>query len=672
MPQPFCLAISATFTAEPIEPVLAFWGRQFNLPVEVRFAPYNQVTQSLLDPQSVLARNGHGLNVLLVRSEDLGATAEQAERNVLELAQTAAAARLQLPLLFVLCPPASLELKDSLAGSLRAVRFLHFDQIAAEYPVANWDSPDGHRLGRIPYTELYFAALGTAVFRHAHSLFATPSKVIVLDCDNTLWSGICGEDGPTGIILDAPRRELQQFMRVQRDAGMLLAIASKNNEADVRETFAQNPDMPLRFEDFVASRIDWQPKSANLPSLAEELNLGLDSFLFVDDNPRECAEVADSLPEVFTIPLPVDPEHIPNFLRQLWVFDHPVITEEDRRRSSMYAQNRAYSQALQSTASLENFLESLHLVLDVQPLREETLPRAAQLTQRTNQFNFTTIRRTESELRSLIDSGALEGRTISVTDRFGKYGVTGLMLYKADGDCLVVDTFLLSCRVLGRGVEHHLFRWLGAQAEEKGLAKVEVQFAPTAKNTPAREFLNAISADASYRFDAAALRAVRPRFAPAPQPALKPSTPVQRERADYLRIATELATPEQILAAMRSRHRSSASVFGSETERRLAAIWSDLLQRQTVSPGDNFFDLGGHSLLAVLLLVRIKETFDIELSIDDVYSSGMTLRKLAELIAVKQATGLDAAEYAALVAEIDTLSDDEVRELLAREEGCGE
>src|SRR5258708_40181602 len=132
MPQPFCLAISATFTAEPIEPVLAFWGRQFNLPVEVRFAPYNQVTQSLLDPQSVLARNGHGLNVLLVRPEDLGATLEQAERNVMELAQTAAAARLQLPLLFVLCPPASLELKDSLAGSLRAVRFLHFDQIAAD------------------------------------------------------------------------------------------------------------------------------------------------------------------------------------------------------------------------------------------------------------------------------------------------------------------------------------------------------------------------------------------------------------------------------------------------------------------------------------------------------------------------------------------------------------
>lgn len=664
--QPFCFALSATFTAEPIESALTFWGKQFGLPLEVRFAPYNQVMQSLLDPRSVLAKNSYGLCVVLVRPADLGETPEQAERNVLELARTAATARLGVPLLFVLCPPAGDALAARVKEALAGTRFLSAQQVEAQYPVAQWDNPQGHQLGRIPYTDLYFAALGTAIFRHAHSIFAPPAKVIALDCDNTLWSGICGEDGPSGVVVDEPRRELQTFMRSQRDAGMLLVLASKNNEADVRETFAQQEGMPLAWDDFVSTRINWQPKSANLADLASELELGVDSFVLVDDNPLECAEVAEDLPGVITVPLPEEPSKIGALLRQLWVFDHPVITDEDRKRSAMYAQNRAYTQALQQTASLENFLESLGLVLEILPLDEASLARAAQLTQRTNQFNFTTVRRTEAEMRAY----AGEAYTVAVRDRFGKYGITGLVMLEDRGSYVELDTFLLSCRVLGRGVEYRLFRWLGEKALERGRAEIEVRFTPTAKNTPARQFLEAIggySESGRARLKAAELVGLKPKFAPIPHSAPKAAAPAERVRADYVRLAQELGTAEQILAAIRG-----PAALETTTEGQLAALWSELLQRPVRSGHDNFFDLGGHSLLAVLLLVRIKETFGVELTIDDVYSSGMTLRKLAGLIEAKQTAGLDSAEYSALLAEIENLSEEEVRELLAREERPGD
>src|SRR5204862_373136 len=173
-----------------------------------------------------------------------------------------------------------------------------------------------------------------------HALLRPAHKVIVLDCDNTLWAGVCGEDGAKGIRLDPPFQSLQKFMRAQHEAGMLLCLCSKNNEEDVNEVFAQRLDMPLRREHLISSRLNWLSKSENLKSIAQELGLGLDSFIFVDDNPVECAEVEANCPEVLTVQLPEDPQQIPQFLRHCWVFDHLTRTAEDIKRGEMYRQNR--------------------------------------------------------------------------------------------------------------------------------------------------------------------------------------------------------------------------------------------------------------------------------------------------------------------------------------------
>ena len=693
MSSSFRFCIAATFTAKPLEPVIAFWGRHLNLDFDVRFAPYNQVEQTLLDSGGEFAANTHGVNVIAIRLEDLGEfDISRIRSNSLHLLEVMRSAHSSLgaPLVLCLCPASTAFNVDteraragheiagliaSGAAQIPGVHFLDYQQIEELYAVENYEAPGGGQLGHIPYTETYYAALGTALIRRAHAITRPPYKVIALDCDDTLWKGICGEDGPTGITLDEPRRALQTFMLKRRQAGMLLTIASKNNESDVIEAFVRNPGMPLHLDDFVAWRINWESKADNLAALAKELNLGLNSFIFVDDNPKECAEVESSAPEVLTVPLPAVIEETRDFLKHVWAFDHAPVTDEDRRRSASYAQSRKFGAEMRSTANLEQFMAGLGLSVRIAPLVAERLPRVAQLTQRTNQFNFTTIRRSEADIQRLLEDDRYDCFTVNVSDRFGDYGLVGAVITAKHGAELAIDTFVLSCRVLGRGVEHRILAFLAELA-----TTVVARLQPTSRNAPAQQFLDSIGARwksesegaLEYRFPAGDIRGLEWKPVAAvvnPAPAGKAHRAAAKRRpADYARIARTLSTPAQILFEMRRETRvamaaPTADPPSTETEKRLAEIWADLLHAPSISASDNFFDLGGHSLLAVLLLVRIQETFGIELSIDDVYSGALTLAGLAQRIDV-----LHSPDYAELLHEIEALSDEEVRQMLAEEE----
>jgi polyketide synthase PksN len=298
--------------------------RELGLAGGIRFAAYNQVFQELLDPAGLFARHAGGVNVVLVRFEDwsAGQAGEFAD------AVREAAGRLPSPLIVVLCAGAS-EFDESLRcafAGLASVHLITAAEIAALYPVADVHDPHANELGHVPYTPVYFVALATAIARKIHAIIAPPFKVIALDCDDTLWAGICGEDGPEGVMLDPPRRALQEFMRARRAEGMLLALCSKNNEEDVAATFQAHSEMPLRLADFVAQRVNWETKGANLASLADELDLGLDTIVLIDDNPKEVTEAQAGAPQALAIALPPRAGEIPEFLRHLWAFDRARIT----------------------------------------------------------------------------------------------------------------------------------------------------------------------------------------------------------------------------------------------------------------------------------------------------------------------------------------------------------
>ena len=251
--------------------------------------------------------------------------------------------------------------------------------------------------------------------------------------------------------------------------GKLICLTSKNNEEDVWETFRAHPEFPLRPEHCVSWRINWEPKSHNLASLAEELSLGADSFVLIDDDRRECGEVGSDLPEALVLELPPNSDDIPAWLDELWIFDQQgQATEEDLKRNQYYSEISARSRLERQTANFEEFIARLELSVRIEPLTESTMPRSAQLTQRTNQMNLSTVRRTEAELRQLIESQALEGRVVHVEDRFGDYGLVGLLLLRtAPSASLIVDTMLLSCRAMGRGVEHAMLREATAIAQSR-------------------------------------------------------------------------------------------------------------------------------------------------------------------------------------------------------------
>jgi len=636
---------------------------------DVRFAGYGQVFQELLDPGGVFARNPGGVNVALVRFDDWPAG------QAAEFVQAVRGSKLAAPLIVATCPSkqdASAVVREGLAD-MPGVYVITADEIAALYPVSDVHDSHGDELGHVPYTAEYFAALATAIARKVHAIRMTPFKVIALDCDDTLWAGICGEDGPRSVVVDAPRRALQEFMAERRRQGMLLVLCSKNNEEDVAETFRAHPGMRLAWDDFAARRINWETKSTNLASLADELELGLDSFILVDDNVKEADEARAGAPGVLALALPARAAEIPEFLRHVWAFDRARVTEEDRRRPELYAQRAARVEAQRSSASLEEFLASLELTVQIAPMAAGDADRVAQLTQRTNQMNATCIRRSAAEIQRL----AAQCLTVRVSDRFGSYGLAGVILFRVEGAALAVDTFLLSCRALGRGVEHRMLARLGEIATDRGLATVEVPFVAGQRNRPAWLFLKSLrepDADGMFRFAAADASAVvyhpgarveAGQTSPSPPQAKNASVP-------FWRIATELRTPVQVLEHMRSGSRRTGAVNGTDAprtalERDLTALWAELLNITAVGIHDNFFELGGHSLLAVQLLSRVRQIYAAELSLEVVYSGEFTVAELAkavELKEIEQAGG----DYQELLAELEGLSDEEVRALLAEEQ----
>ena len=679
------IAVSATFTAEPIQPCLTFWADLLGLDCEIRFAGYNQLFQELLDPAGLFAHNCRGFNVVLVRFGDWEAAGVGALAERLAGAIRNGAGASSAPLIVVECPsripdgaPAR-QVREAVAG-VPSVHWISAAEVAVLYPVSEVHDPHSEELGHVPYTPVFFAALATAIARKIHAITAPPFKVIAVDCDDTLWSGVCGEDGPQGVTLDGPHRALQDFLAERRRQGMLLALASKNNEDDVVETFQAHPEMPLRLEDFIARRVNWGMKSTNLASLAEELELGLASFILLDDSPKECREAQAGAPEVLALPLPSQPEDIPDFLNHVWAFDRARVTEEDRRRPELYAERAERTRAERASANLEGFLASLQLKVRIAPVQPAQIPRVAQLTLRTNQMNATCTRRSEAEILAL--NGA-EMLAVDVEDRFGSYGLCGVMIFRALGEALVVDTFLLSCRALGRGVEHRMVARLGEMARERGLERVEIPFVPAQRNRPAALFLESLKrpdADGVFRFESAEAVAVKHVVGRAGggapgQSKPKPGRPAAfpTKRLDYVRIATELRDPAALLERMRAASapavpiRTAPDPPRTPLERELAELWAALLNLPAVGVHDNFFELGGHSLLAVQLLSRVRQIHGVELSLEVVYSGEFTVAELAkavELKEIEQAGG----DYQDLLRELDSLSDDEARALLAEEQ----
>jgi len=321
-------------------------------------------------------------------------------------------------------------------------------------------------------------------------------KCIVLDLDNTLWGGVVGEDGFDGIHLSSKSPgnafvEFQRHLLSLHERGIILAINSKNNEDEAMKVIREHPDMILREEHFSCFRINWKDKVTNIKEIASEINIGLDSIVFFDDDPRNREFMKESLPEVLTIHLPKDPSFYSPTLMSLTDFNVMKITEEDKKRGKMYQQQLNRTKLLNTSNSLQDFLNELNIIVKIKQNDKFSIPRISQLTLKTNQFNLTTKRYQEEDIKNFSQNNDIIVGSAEVEDKFGNNGITGAFIIKKNNPKeWNIDTFLLSCRVIGRGVENAIMSHILNEAKNQKIERVYASYIPTKKNIPCKSFLD--------------------------------------------------------------------------------------------------------------------------------------------------------------------------------------
>lgn len=521
---------------------------------QIQVPPYSSPLQQLLDSESDVARSNPRFVLAVLTTEDVpewpdelataseaSATAERAARTLLGAAAEFHA-RVGAEVLLDNFPA----LRDRPLGNLSARAPGDRDNFLRRLNLALGDlAPPGihivdaaglaalHGAARWRDSRLWYEAKQPIAHdripeyvRSVASVIAArlglARKCLVLDLDETLWGGVVGDVGVAGIELGegTPRGEafkaFQQHVRALRERGVLLAVCSKNEPANARAPFEQHPESVLRVTDFAAFRASWDPKSDALRAIANDLALPPSALVFVDDNPAEREQVRRALPEVAVIELPADPADYAAALDASRWFEAAEITSDDRARATQY-ERRAEARALADTMDLSEFLASLEMRARLGAIDDISFARALQLANKTNQFNLTTRRFTEPELRALIGRPETLTLTVRLADRFGDHGLVGVLTASVDGDALQVEDWLMSCRVLKRGVEHMLVGELAALARERGLTRLRARFVATGRNELVRSLLDELGftreresqAEVAYSLDLGGFEAPR-------------------------------------------------------------------------------------------------------------------------------------------------------------------
>ncbi|MEP6536722.1 MAG: HAD-IIIC family phosphatase [Bryobacteraceae bacterium] len=500
---PYRLAILRSFTVEPVVPVLRAAAFAAGIDLQVHLGDFNAYAQEILDPGSSLYAFEPQAVVLAVQSYEISAL-----REWLKVFRGRSAAYLILHTVESAVSPArgvldsqipdgqweaaqrlNRELRE-MAREFRGAYVLDYDALVARFGRESWRDERKWLTMRMPVAAGHLIHLAQEWMRFLHPLTGKIAKVLAVDLDNTVWGGVIGEDGMEGIQLGAeyPGAAFQALQRVLldfNDRGILLAVCSKNNPQDALEAIDNHPGMLLQRRHLACLKINWADKAQNLREIALELNVGLDSIAFVDDNPVEREHARKQAPEVMVIDLPAKPMEYAQALRDSPVFERLSLSDEDAQRGQYYAAERERRELQQTSGSPEEFYRSLQQELEVAPVTPMTLARVAQLTQKTNQFNLTTRRYSEQDIAAMESSRVY---SLRVKDQYCDNGLVGVAIVEDRGEVCEIDTLLLSCRVIGRTVETAFLSRLAAEASGRGMRKMEGRFLPTRKNAPAKDF----------------------------------------------------------------------------------------------------------------------------------------------------------------------------------------
>lgn len=526
----FCLR---SFTLEPIVPFVRAEGLLYGLDIAVEFGAFNAYVQELMNSESALYKHSPDIVVCAVQLADFrpdldfefaDKSAEAVEQIALEI-ESSFASWLQtfrqlstVPLLIHTFELPVVEARGILDSRMKhgqrvvvtrinesinalcrehaAVYALDYAALVGRCGVSNWHDHKKAIAYKMPLTPLAILLLAQEWLRFIVPLSNKSCKALVVDLDDTLWGGKAGEEGLSGVALGPQSYPGAAFSQLQRvilnlaARGILIAVNSKNNAVDAMEIIERHPEMLLRTRHFSSVQINWNDKATNMMEIARELQIGLDSMAFLDNEPFERENMRSRLPQVFVIDLPADPMLYAETIHRLPVFERLSLLQEDISRTEYYQEERLRKSFQETAGSLQEFLFSLKLEAEVSEAVPETFERVAQLTQKTNQFNMTTRRYSEPEIKVFSENPDWRVFQIGASDRFGRSGLVGVAITHDQGTTRDIDTFLLSCRVIGRGIETALLSAICRNARQLGVKVIKGRFMATSKNVPAKDFFS--------------------------------------------------------------------------------------------------------------------------------------------------------------------------------------
>jgi FkbH-like protein len=655
---PFRLGILSNSTTDFIVPALIATGARHGIALEVIKGGYDQVLQDALTPDSrvnaakpdavLLAIDYRGLPIQGAGgSAEKGREAVNASLGFLQAAREGIQRNSGAMCIFqtISPPPETLfgnmdgvhpgavrrivdsinaGIGESVSGSTDVV--VDIAHLASTVGLADWHSPSEWNMAKIPFSSALLPFYADHVCRTIAARRGKSRRGLILDLDNTLWGGVIGDDGLEHIKIGQgdPTGEaylsVQQLVLELRARGVVLAVCSKNEDEIARAAFQKHPEMLLKENHIAVFQANWKDKATNIKAIAEELSLGLDAFVFLDDNPVERLLIRQMLPQVAVPELPDDPALYARTLAAAGYFEAVAFSEDDLRRADFYQDNARRVSLKKQAGDLESYLASLQMEITFQPFDETGRARIAQLINKSNQFNLTTKRYTEAQVAAMQHDPAYFTLQVRLSDTFGDNGMISVVICRrVSKEEWEIDTWLMSCRVLGRRAENMVLRELLEQAKKEGVHKLVGTYIPTDRNKLVQEHYPKLGfrlvktedqvstyeldVDSALvegapmkikRIDAEPVAASEKSF----QPVAAPANEV-RQKAPPVPLETKVQ-PE----------RTPRVAPGDPIESQLVRIWEEVLDRENISTRDDFFALGGDSLLGIRLMIEIEKKFN--------------------------------------------------------------
>ncbi|MCE0559410.1 HAD-IIIC family phosphatase, partial [Motilimonas sp. E26] len=661
--------VGANFTIDPIIESLKYVSSVYDAGFDVSLLPYNQPIESIININNSTTQNSKDCNVFFISMvEWLGAgdldmrlsNLKFKYQNLLKSLQGSIGKKVSVVIAdsdFSSCAQSEkdtiINLENALVDKGKSFGVSVFRTNAKSFTAGDIFDEYANKAGHVPFSEQYYSGLGIDAIKAATKK-EQPYKVIVLDCDNTLWSGLCAESGSHGINITDDNAFIQRLALEMKSKGMLLCLCSANEESDVIDVFKVNHNMLISLEDIVSYRINWEPKWKNITSLAEELNLGLDSFVFIDDDALQCSQMRQFCPAVFTIELPST--DFKNYFENVWRLKD-VNIKKSLDRTSMYHEEAMRQKAMKKSLSQLDFILSLELDISTENLSVSDVERAEELLLRTNQFNISGKRLSCDKVNSCILSSDRFIIKCNLKDRFGEYGIVSIAFGSISDGVVNVDNMVLSCRAFGRGVEFYMLKHLANLGE-----RVCFDFSVTNRNKPALKFLKKVESiiggnncnyNGRYSFESPLISSLSLSAIFSENDdsdcihESKTDEQVFKEDSWLSNLAKELMDKQAFTCSVSKYSKRYLGAIhanyvapSTEVEQALCDLWQELLGVSRVGVEDNFFALGGHSLLATRLSSKVKQSLGVSLPLKSIFQA-QTLSALAYTISqLSQDTGV--------------------------------